>query len=400
MDNLQQVGKDLGQIKVNTATALRREYPKRPAVERARDIFDSLVPFEMEFEVDVPHGTITLDLVFSRPPDNDCCASCICSICEIYTSGFIFTTTYAYASNSVRVIRVINSTTQEEEVLDLIDFVKYGDDQAPDFPLTDHDIGVFTSATPSNPYKVCYAYIVEGCSGEPIVVPLPPGNPLPAPLPDPGTGTILNKNFEDGILYPFRILTYPNEHPGDLMVQYGLFYADMVSVHDGYLDLRCVRQPDNTWRMSFVGTGRDGHGGEATFKFQYGISSVKARMNYGPGAWQGLWYLIADAWSAPEIDWPEMIGQHYTANLHGSSSDGQYASELPFDSSEWHIYTMVKDPSYIAFEIDGVEVGRANVAMSANMGLLADAKVGLSAPNSTTPSPLYIHVAWWTVDPL
>jgi beta-glucanase (GH16 family) len=121
-------------------------------------------------------------------------------------------------------------------------------------------------------------------------------------------------------------------------------------------------------------------------------------MNSGDGAWQSIWYLIADSWGSPEIDWAELINGHLTANLHGTAADGQYAS-MSFDPTQWHEYAITKTPTYIAFLLDGKEIARANVTLTARMGLLADAKVGLTAPDSTTPSTLYLQIAWWTVDP-
>jgi Glycosyl hydrolases family 16 len=227
------------------------------------------------------------------------------------------------------------------------------------------------------------------------------GIPVTPEIPD-GYGDLFRKDFRDGVLAPFRTLTYPNVHPGDLMIQYGRFVADSahISVHDGYLDLRATRNLDGLWSQAFVGTGLTGDGSPAAFQFQYGTARAMARMNSGRGAWQSLWYLVADSWGAAEIDWAELINGRLTANLHGTIVGDQQVSLPAFPSNEWHEYGITKAPTYVAFLLDGREVGRANVSMSAPMGLLADAKVGLFAPDASTPSTLFLQVAWWTVDPL
>ena len=254
-----------------------------------------------------------------------------------------------------------------------------------------------TDAPASTPTAAPTSAPTAAPTAAPTLAPRSDVPPIPA-----GYGELLRKDFGDGRLAPFRILTYPNDHPGDLMIQYGSFVTGPgnVSVHDGYLDLRATRNALGLWDQAFVGTGMTGDGTPATFQFQYGTARAMARMNTGRGAWQSLWYLVADRWGAEEIDWAELIGGRLTANVHGSNADGQAASLPAFPPDEWHEYGITKAPTYIAFLLDGREVGRANVAMPAPMALLADAKVGLAVPDGTTPSTLFLQVAWWTVDPL
>lgn len=233
----------------------------------------------------------------------------------------------------------------------------------------------------------------------PVVTP-PPTPPTGVPVIPQVPGALLRKSFaETPTLTPFRALTYPNSHPGDAMIQYGKFVTDAahISIHDGYLDLRCTRNPDGSWSQSFVGTGLDGNGGttNALFKFTYGKVRWWARMNAGVGAWQGLWLLVADAWTSPEIDWPEQIGQRFTANLHGSSSNGQKAS-VAMDGN-WHEFAVDKRAAATTFYLDGKQVG-SSVGLTANMGLLADAKVGLTAPTAATPD-LFLQIAGLVVEP-
>lgn len=233
----------------------------------------------------------------------------------------------------------------------------------------------------------------------------------PGTIPPPGgSGAVLDKDFIDGHLgFPgapgtplFIKQTYPNDHPGDDMIAYGLFDPAMVSVHDGYLDIRANRS-GGSWLQGFVATFHSDAGPVPvpTFDFQYGTVRAVMRMNTGQGAWQGFWLLISDSWGSPEIDWPELISDNYTANVHGSSNDGQHASETPFAATAWHEYAIEKTATDIVFYIDAVEVGRATGAnMSARMALMADAKLGPpgTAPDGTTPDSLYLHISTIRVD--
>jgi hypothetical protein len=236
------------------------------------------------------------------------------------------------------------------------------------------------------------------------VAPPPPPTGLP-PIPA-GYGTVFKKDFSDGTLTPFVPQTHNNDHPGTLMVQYETFVTDSnhISVHDGYLDLKCTSNLNGIWSSSMVGTYIvNANPPTRTFDFQYGTVRWMARMNYGKGAWHGLWYW--SLWNAPdaggsepEIDWPELIQSRTTGNIHGTAFDGQIVNLAPPDDG-WHEYKMVKTSTYIACFIDGVEKTRWNHTMTARQVLIADCKVGLEAPDGTTPSPLFVNVAWVTVDP-
>jgi hypothetical protein len=223
-----------------------------------------------------------------------------------------------------------------------------------------------------------------------------PAGTIP-PIPG-GTGTVFLKDFSDGTLGDFNILTYPNDHPGDLMIEYGLFSSSQVSIHDDYLDVRSTAQSGPSSRLQgMVGTFiNDGNPPTHTFDFLYGTISFAARMNVGVGLWQSLWLLAA--YEPPEIDIAEMIDQLITSHLHGTSADGQFASETPFDPEEWHIYTLIWTATDVTVEIDGVPVGTVAVVIVDPMCILIDSKVGLTPPDGTTPTIAYMHVAWVTVD--
>jgi hypothetical protein len=67
-DSINEVGKSLRKTKENSEAALRRYAPTRAKIERIRDIFDDVIPFEMEFETKDSEKLMSLDLYFNKPP--------------------------------------------------------------------------------------------------------------------------------------------------------------------------------------------------------------------------------------------------------------------------------------------------------------------------------------------
>lgn len=72
-DKLSEVAKTIGQTKKNAETALRRYQAKHPKIDRVRDIFDPVIPFEMEFTTDQQDSIFNLDLYFNKPPPLKSC---------------------------------------------------------------------------------------------------------------------------------------------------------------------------------------------------------------------------------------------------------------------------------------------------------------------------------------
>jgi hypothetical protein len=251
----------------------------------------------------------------------------------------------------------------------------------------------------------------------------PPSTPKPDPTPDPTpkptpkppapgggipatpAGDLLRKDFSDGSLWPFRVVDYPNDHPDDPM-SYACDYgtgASVVSVHDGYLDLRANRKNDGRWNCGFVSTGMDGRGNSASFSFTHGYLQFAARMNVGHATWQApLWLLnTVTGWHPAEIDVAEVISGRLTYNLHGTVNK-QVASTAPGNiGSTWHVFGVAKTSTHITFTMDGNVVGRWNGNMPDPMALLADSKVGFKwdgvYPNGSTPDPTWVKLAWVTV---
>lgn len=222
--------------------------------------------------------------------------------------------------------------------------------------------------------------------------PVPPSSGTPALPP----GATLIKDFADGTLAPFKVQTYPNLHPTEPQVQYGDFVTDAahISIHDGYLDLRCTKPVAGStrWKQSMVSTALEGTPYQSTLSLTAPVKlSFAARMNGGTGAWQAIW-MMANVlnWSNPqEIDWAEVIGGRLTGNVHPNAAEF-YA--LPMPDTSWHVITGDWQAAMVRALLDGVEVGRIARALPAPMGLLLDAKVGLTAPNASTPD-LYLQVA-------
>ncbi len=67
-DNLKELGKIINQTKRNSEAALRRYNAEHPKIERVRDTFDNLIPFEMEFNTERQDRKCVLDLFFNKPP--------------------------------------------------------------------------------------------------------------------------------------------------------------------------------------------------------------------------------------------------------------------------------------------------------------------------------------------
>jgi hypothetical protein len=245
----------------------------------------------------------------------------------------------------------------------------------------------------------------------PTQAPAPPPPPPPSGLPyiNPSYGTLFRKVFTDGTFGPFKVLTYPDDHiggAGQFMTVYNRFSngAQQASVHDGYLDLRATRRSDGLWNAAFVGTSFQGNGPT----FGYGVYRFWLRFNIAPQTWQAAWLYDTTSWSATEIDFPEVLeGDSLTAHVLGSGAGGLYGFPRPATlASSFHEFTIERRPTYVAYSIDGVQVGRINGSMPASkLAILFDSKVGwpwagaAGAPSASTPSDTYMQVAAVTVDP-
>lgn len=82
-DRLNQVGKYINKTRKDADLALAKHIPNRPQIERARDLFDSATPFEMEFTIGPNISEVKLDISFTSPPQaNGCEGDCLKAKCE------------------------------------------------------------------------------------------------------------------------------------------------------------------------------------------------------------------------------------------------------------------------------------------------------------------------------
>ena len=235
---------------------------------------------------------------------------------------------------------------------------------------------------------------------QPTATPQPPSGGIP-PMPN---GNLLEKSFADGTLGPFRKITYPNDHPNDAMswaCDYGTG-TDVISVHDGYLDVRAYPKAGGRWNCGFLSTGMDGRGNGASFSFTTGYVQFAAKVNIGYGTWQApLWLLnTVTCWCSAEIDIAEVLeNQRLTFNIHGPANVSVASRANP--GTGWHVYGVAKASDHVTFTMDGQVIGRWNGSMPDKMALLIDSKVGFKwanmYPNGSTPDPTFARVAWVTV---
>lgn len=147
MDNLKELSKNLKATQNNTNYALQRNHPIYPLIHRSRDIFDYVIPFEMEFSTFKNDNFSLLNLTFAPPPPSDCNqGGCFVGICEFYKgTDTVLTLTYPYLSNTL--------------------FVYVEDIVTANFSETGAS-EVTLGFTPSaeDAVKVCYIYEIEGCT--------------------------------------------------------------------------------------------------------------------------------------------------------------------------------------------------------------------------------------------
>jgi len=247
----------------------------------------------------------------------------------------------------------------------------------------------------------------------PTPIPTPTQTPTPTPAPTasqsptglpvipPQYGTLLRKVFSDGSLAPFKVLTYPDAHPSDLMEAYNRFAngAQRASFHDGYLDLTTAKRSDGLWDAVLLGTSQSGNGPT----FGYGTYRTWLSFNPDPGCWQAGWLYDTTTWSSTEIDWPEMLErQQLAAHVIGQGAGSKYGLPIPSDiRTTFHEFRTERRSGFVAFLIDGTEVFRVTAAEpSTPLAVLFDDKIGFPwgyPPPSDASCEL--RMAAVTVDP-
>ena len=253
----------------------------------------------------------------------------------------------------------------------------------------------------------------------PRPTPDPTPKPTPKPTPDPTdppppasdipampAADLLRKSFANGTLGPFRPIAYINDHPGNPM-GYACDYktgTGVISVHDGYLDVRAKPGTGDRWDCGYLSTGMDGNGHPATFSFTTGYLQFATRVNVGYATWQDpLWLSNSvSCWCSAEIDAAEVISGRLTFNIHGPANLQVASHSVPANlDTTWHIFGIAKARDHVTFTMDGNVLGTWHGSMPDPMALMIDSKVGIPwesvYPNAQTPRPTYAHVAWVTV---
>ena len=240
----------------------------------------------------------------------------------------------------------------------------------------------------------------------------PPPPPSGLPVIPSGLGSKLRVVPAVDGMGPFGIFRYPDDHiggSGQLMTVYTRYSnayngvkaadgSDLVSVHDGFIELRCVKRPDGLFDGAYIGSAGPKRGGSGTFTASP-TATIRWWLQFSKGqaVWPTAWLYDVLKWSANEIDWPEEYGGKIHGNLHPGSAGISVA--LPSDcDTAWHEYRMDWTASGCTFYIDGTKVGTASGAVAGPMALVADAKIGLDTPNSSTPSATFLRIAGVTVE--
>lgn len=86
-DKLSEVAKRLGETRKNSEDAIRRFQAFHPKIDRIRDTFDNIIPFEMEWDTEPQSKLMTLDLYFNKPPPSCHTAGEVGMCCEDFTVG-------------------------------------------------------------------------------------------------------------------------------------------------------------------------------------------------------------------------------------------------------------------------------------------------------------------------
>ena|ERR1041385_6362697 len=85
-DPINEIGKYIRKTREDSDAALRRYHPIHRNVERVRDIFDDIQPFEMLFTTHNRDTEMLIDLYFNKPPPT-CSIGDVKMCCNDFTEG-------------------------------------------------------------------------------------------------------------------------------------------------------------------------------------------------------------------------------------------------------------------------------------------------------------------------
>lgn len=145
-DGLSQIGKYIRHSNRQADLSLKRNLRKIPKRDRARDTLSNIYPFRATIVSEGKEST-TIDILFNKPPPEDCAAECIATTCEQFEltyGGHSLTLSNPYEVDSARVF-------SNSDPLDTAQF--YEEDPA------NGKIYVQVQST-SELMVVCYTYII------------------------------------------------------------------------------------------------------------------------------------------------------------------------------------------------------------------------------------------------
>lgn len=102
----------------------------------------------------------------------------------------------------------------------------------------------------------------------------------------------------------------------------------------------------------------------------YGRIDVRAKLPTGVGSWPAIWMLAngskygsqylangeIDIMEEVGADQNEIVGSAHSLLYNPSNGNTRYGvTQIPTANTEYHTYTLVNDPEYLSFQVDGIE---------------------------------------------
>jgi hypothetical protein len=177
--------------------------------------------------------------------------------------------------------------------------------------------------------------------------------------------------------------------------QKGWYDSDIISAHDGALDLYLHTENGRALGAAPVPLVNGQWGGQT-----YGRFSVRMKSDALPGYGTGflLWADSGD-WNDGEVDFPESsLSENVKGYNHclGNASSNCLVVNSSYNYTDWHTYTIDWTPSRMSFIIDGVTVGSttSNIPSKPLHWVMQVATTG-TTPNASTAGHLLID--WATI---
>jgi beta-glucanase (GH16 family) len=185
---------------------------------------------------------------------------------------------------------------------------------------------------------------------------------------------------------------------GNEELQYYTRDAENLSVHDGCLHLRALKESLHGCGYTSARIKSRRRDGTPLFTMRYGKIEFRAKVPHGKGLWPALWLLPQDdaygTWAASgEIDVMEIVGERpheYLGSVHFGSSFPKrslvtHVHAFPNGGTvgDFHVYAVEWEPGEIRWSVDGLVWARQNFwwscsAMRAGKGIEARSAADLN----------------------